>query len=263
LPQRENWKLPTKEIELTARGQPRFRGGGGSIIERVSALGRRKVTAWFFNSNRAGEFDLYVKGSNGTGSEALLLANGNRKFPAQWTRDGHFVVCRELNSRTRNEIWVLRMDGEKSNRGVPLVQFEFEEVFCQISPDGHWIAYTTEESGQREVYVRPLPSGEGRWRVSLAGGGQPRWRGDNKELFCWAMDGKIMSVEVKAGAGNKVFDPGAPRPLFEARLTPTNSNAIYEYDVAADGKRFLLNTLVGDLAQPLNAVVNWDAGLTK
>jgi len=133
------------------------------------------------------------------------------------------------------------------------------------------MAYTSDKTGQREVYVVAFPTGEGETRISTAGGQQPRWRGDGKELFFVGADRKMMSVAVTAGLtsdpGNKApLEPGAPQPLFEAHLPlPGRMTTVFEYDVTADGKRFLLDAEGGGsaLAPPLTAVVNWDAGLKK
>jgi eukaryotic-like serine/threonine-protein kinase len=129
------------------------------------------------------------------------------------------------------------------------------------------MAYTSDESGQREVYVRQFPSAEGEKRISIAGGEQPRWRGDGRELFFVGGDGKMMAVAVKAMAGPKpTFEVETPRPLFEAHLAQNAiANATFEYDVTADGKRFVLNTVAGGSASTLllNVVLNWDAGLKK
>jgi hypothetical protein len=134
------------------------------------------------------------------------------------------------------------------------------------------MAYTSDKSGQREVYVVAFPTGEDEKRISIAGGEQPRWRGDGKELFFLSADGRMMVVAVKAragsGTGNKAsFDLGAPRPLFEAHLPATfGRGAVFLYDVTADGRRFLLDTVAGSGAASrpvLNVEVNWDAGLKK
>ena len=127
------------------------------------------------------------------------------------------------------------------------------------------MAYTSDESGQREVYVRPFPVAEGQWKISIAGGEQPRWRGDGKELFFWGADGRMMAVAAKATAETKPsFEPEAPQPLFEAHLARSPSNALFEYDVTADGKRFLLVTDPRAASAPLLTVVsNWSAGLKK
>lgn len=108
-----------------------------------------------------------------------------------------------------------------------------------------------------------FPRGEGQWKVSLAGGE----RGDGKEIFFVSADGKMMAVPVKATTGAPPsFEAGAPQPLFDAHLAPSPVNDVFEYDVAADGKRFLLATIGLDIRAPapsLNVIVNWDAGLKK
>jgi len=129
------------------------------------------------------------------------------------------------------------------------------------------MAFTSDRSGRREVYVRPFPPGEGEWTVSIAGGDEPRWRGDGKELFFEAADGKMMAVPVKADAGSKPsFQAGTPAALFDAHMVPGPSNVLFEYDVTADGKRFLINTAGGTGAAaspPLTVVTNWNAGVKK
>jgi hypothetical protein len=127
------------------------------------------------------------------------------------------------------------------------------------------MAYSSDESGQREVYVRPFPASEGKWRISAAGGDQPHWRGDGKELFFAGADGKMMAVAVKASAAAKPsFEQGAPVPLFESHiLATTGTNMGFQDDVTADGKRFLVDTTTAAAATPLTLVVNWTAGLKK
>ena len=110
-------------------------------------------------------------------------------------------------------------------------------------------------------------------RFSIAGGEQPRWRGDGNELFFVGGDGKMMAVAVKTGApsgpgAKPSFEPGTPQPLFQTRLAPNNVQ--FEYDVTADGRRFLLDTIASSngaggsvSGAPLTVVVNWDAGLKK
>jgi hypothetical protein len=144
---------------------------------------------------------------------------------------------------------------------------EFQEAFGQLSPDSHWMAYTSDRSGQREVYVRPFPPGEGEWTISIAGGQAARWRGDGKELFYEAADEKIMAVPVKASFGAKPsFEAGAPVALFDAHTVHWANDFAFEYDVTADGKRFLINMTGGPgaaSAPPLTVVTNWAAGLKK
>ena len=143
---------------------------------------------------------------------------------------------------------------------------EFNEINGQLSPDSHWMAYTSDETGQREVYVRPFPAGEGRQKISIQGGEQPRWRGDGKELFFLGADGNMMAVAVKSAPGAKPsFDAGTPRPLFEAHLAQVFNDTLFEYDVTADGERFLLDVAGGSsLSAPqLDIVVNWNSAPKK
>jgi hypothetical protein len=115
------------------------------------------------------------------------------------------------------------------------------------------------------VYVRPFPAGDDQWRISIAGGEQPRWRGDGKELFFVGADGKMMVMAVKAIAQTTTFESSAPEPLFNAHLAGSPGNVQFQYDVTADGKRFLLDTIDADQpsAPLLNVFVNWDAELKK
>jgi hypothetical protein len=146
---------------------------------------------------------------------------------------------------------------------MPFLQTDFSELQGQISPDGHWMAYSSDESGSREVYVRPFPAAEGKWRISIAGGIQPRWRGDSRELFFVGADGKMNAVTVKAVSGAKPsFEASAPLPLFDAHIV--DIPVAFEYDVTADGKRFVVTTKnFAGYAPTLNVVVNWNAALTK
>jgi hypothetical protein len=215
-----------------------------------------------FTSVRRGSRDLYQKAASGAGQDELLLANGNAKFVSQWSRDGRFIVYSEFDPKTRSDIWVLPVDAGVAPKGIPFLHSEFNEHFGQLSPDSHWMAYTSDESGQSEVYVRPFPAGEGQWKISVAGGEQSHWRADGRELFFLGADGSMMAVAVKAKAGPKpTLEPETPRRLFEAHLVPGGQ----EYDVTADGKRFLLNTIAGSSASAplLDVVLNWDAGLKK
>ena len=151
--------------------------------------------------------------------------------------------------------------GQSGGKPIPFLQTEFNEFQGQLSPDSRWMAYTSDESGQREVYVRPFPASDGLWRVSTAGGEQPRWRGDGKELFFAGADGKMMAVEVKAVTEPKPsFLPGAPVPLFETHIAE-GVFLPFQYDVTAD---FLVTTNTAAASSPpLTVVTNWNVGLTK
>jgi eukaryotic-like serine/threonine-protein kinase len=180
---------------------------------------------------------------------------------ADWSPDGRFLlyVINEALA-TLSDLWVLPSDGRKPS---PFAQSRFTEQDGRFSPDGRWVAYTSDQSGAMDVYVRafsPDFSGGsagigGSVLVSRGGGTAPRWRGEGRELFYLAPDGKMMAVEVTTGPE---FKGGTPAPLFQ-----TPSGTIVG-DVTTDGKRFLLVTPVGpSAAAPFTVVLNWTAGLKK
>jgi Tol biopolymer transport system component len=109
-----------------------------------------------------------------------LLSNPNFQDPAQWSRDGQFIVYRQDDPKTREDIWVLPMAGSKKGTRFSFLQTESNELMGQLSPDNQWMAYTSDFSGSRQVYVRPFPRGERLWTISKAGGQAPRWDRDGK-----------------------------------------------------------------------------------
>jgi eukaryotic-like serine/threonine-protein kinase len=216
-----------------------------------------------FGSTRGPSIDLYQRPAGGAGQDERLFANEYPKLPSQWSRDGRFLIYHE--SKGPWAIWVLPMQGSAAERKpLPFLRTQFDELFGQLSADSHWIAYTSDESGRREVYVQPYPAGGSQWRISIAGGEQPRWRGDAKELFFEGADGMMMAVAVKGTVGAKpYFEAGVPQPLFEAHLAQPTNDVLFEYDVTSDGKRFLVDTS-GSASKPvMTVVVNWDSALKK
>src|SRR5262249_59739421 len=159
----------------------------------------------------------------------------------QWSRDGRWIVYTELDPKTRYDIWVVPMDAG-AKKPVPFLHSEFNELHGQLSPDSHWMAYTSDESGRHEVYVSPFPAGDGKTKISIAGGEQPRWRGDGRELFFVGGDGKMMAVAVTAKAGpNPTFEGAAPQLLFEKHLAQNLPGAgTGESHGTASGQRFFL-----------------------
>lgn len=215
-----------------------------------------------FASNRDGNPKMFQRLSNGTGNDELLLKTTEPTGPHDWSPDGRFILFGVLSPKTNVDLWVLPLFGDQ--KPMPFIQTEFTENQGRFSPDGRWVAYTSNESGPYQVYVQSFPTSGGKWQVSTGGGAQPQWRHDGKELFYLAPDRKIMAVEVN-GAG-PTFIPSIPKPLFEARfstLFPGPPGASY-YAVTDNGQRFLVNTLAADSAlTPFTIVLNWTAGLKR
>jgi serine/threonine protein kinase/Tol biopolymer transport system component len=211
-----------------------------------------------FSSSREGVSSLYQKIASGGGNEEVLLKSSEAKVPDDWASDGQFIVYQTLNQKTRWDLWVLPMSGEP--QPFPFLQAEFNEQQAQFSPDGKWIAYTSDESGAPEIYAQPFPASGGRWRVSTGGGCQPRWRRDGKELFYIALDGKLMAVDVKLGA---TLEARVPKTLFGTRVLSLTDFGTH-YAVTANGQRFLINSTIEETsATPISIVVNWTADLKQ
>jgi hypothetical protein len=165
-----------------------------------------------------------------------------------------------LSPKTNVDLWILPLFGDQ--KPAPFIQTEFIETQGRFSPDGHWVAYASNESGPYQVYVQSFPTSGGKWQVSTGGGAQPQWRHDGKELFYLAPDRKLMTVEINSTG--PTFVPGVPKP-FSRRvsvLSSRPSGGTY-YAVASNGQRFLVNTLAGEPALPLTVVLNWTAGLKR
>jgi len=160
----------------------------------------------------------------------------------------------------RSDIWVLALTGDR--RAFPLLETPFVESQPQFSPDGQWLAYMTNESGRQEVYVRPYSRDGERLQASTAGGGWPRWRRDGKEIYYLAPDRTLVAVPVTRQGSR--LELGAGRPLFTVRTRPQARLDAYNYDVSADGRRFLVNTFVEQsTAAAINIVINWHVPLDR
>ena len=207
-----------------------------------------------FASNRRDFNDLYVKPSDGAQEEKSASHSDTDKFPNDWSKDGKYILYTH-----REGFWFVSLPEMKDSHflKVPSVLRN-----GQFSPDGKWVAYASNETGRWEIYVTSFPAPHGKWQISIAGGEQPRWRGDGKELFYLSPDSKVMAVPVTGSAN---FDSGVPVPLF--RASPRQPIPIYDlfvYDVSRDGQRFLIITPVKETeTAPMSVVLNWPAKLTK
>lgn len=213
-----------------------------------------------WSSNREGPFHLYEKATSGAGQDALLLKSDHFKFPMDWSRDGRFIIYRQIDPKTKYDVWVLPVSPEAGEQKPFLfLQTEANETTAVLSPDGQWLAYSSDESGVYEIYVQSFPAGGGKRQVSRGGGIGPHWRGDGKELFYHAPDGKLMAVAVKGGAS---FEAGPPVALFDFR--PGGNLLAAYYSVTADGQKFLLSTIVEtEATAPLTVVLNWTDNLKR
>ena len=211
-----------------------------------------------YASNRRGTLDLYQKNADGTGAEELLLTSPQSKHVETWSPDGRFLVYTTVDSKTRFDLWLLPMTGDRTPQ--PLVHTGKTEHQVQIAPDGRWFAYTSNESGRSEVYVQAFPTPTQRWQISTAGGGDARWSADGRQLFYIAEDRQLMSVAVKSG---ETFEHGNAVPLFDTGMDPYWGTSRNHYDVTRDGRFLMMVPVVDDRASPFNITLNWTAHLRK
>jgi eukaryotic-like serine/threonine-protein kinase len=205
-----------------------------------------------FTSNRKAHWDIYQKDVYGAGGDEIVIEGGDPKNVDHWSEDERYVVYTSSGPQTQNDLWVLPL--LEGRTPVPLLRTRFNEVQGQVSPDGRWLSFASNESGTLEVYVQPFPASGARWQISTNGGAQPAWRSDGKELFYLSGDRKLVAVEVNAGSS---FEPGARKVLFQTRVSGL-VNARNHYAVTKDGQRFLINALVQDAtSQPYNVMLNW------
>ena len=232
---------------------------GSNITSRLTTDSLARGAPFWFPDSRTVGFSSYRRGSNdfyrkaiGGATDSVLFESGNPdKYPEGVTRDGRSLIFHAADT-----LFSLSLDGARAPTvlatGIPRIDQ------AHTSPDGKWITYIAPESGRFEVYVATFPAIRDRRQVSAAGGGQPRWRGDGKELFYLTEDGMVMAVAVTPGPPIQF---GTPTPLFRSPIqTPTM--VIEQWAVARDGRKFLFNafTAVGDTTtfdSPFRVVVNW------
>ena len=170
---------------------------------------------------------------------------------SSWTADGQVAAFVEGDPTTATDIWTLRLSDRKAQ---PFLKTPANEGGPVFSPDGHWLAYSSDESGPIEVYVQPYPGPGGKWQVSTNGGTEPVWNPSGKEMF-YREGNKMMSVEVSTQPS---FSAGKPKMLFEGPNLPT-PGTIANYDVSSDGQRFLMLKANEQESAPaqIHVVMNW------
>jgi len=216
-----------------------------------------------FVSDRAdGIAQIYRKDASGAGEEERLTEGGGRKITMDWSRDGRYVLFRQMGQKTGMDLWALRLDGPDSLKPFALLESPFNEGGGRFSPDGRWLAYNSNETGVSQVYVRAFPpsasGSDQKWQISQGGGQEMRWRGDGRELYWNTPDGQIWAADLQTSAGR--LQSGTPHQLFTAPIYTATSGS---FDVTPDGQRFVLLLFASQAEGSirLSVVSNWQAGL--
>jgi serine/threonine-protein kinase len=212
-----------------------------------------------FQSSKEGQLNLFWQLVDGSGGLERLTPSEYNNAPNSWSPDGQLLAFIQIDPTTGYDIWVLRMDDPSTGSGQvrkaqPFLQTPFNESAPRFSPDGRWLAYTSDESGRNEIYVQPYPGPGGKSQISTDGGTEPVWNPNGQELFYRSGD-KMMAVEIATQPG---FAAGKARMLFEGQYVPTPAT-FPNYDVSPDGQRFLMLKAAEQATAPnqINVVLNW------
>jgi dipeptidyl aminopeptidase/acylaminoacyl peptidase len=234
-------------IDVERGARTRFTSNADLDLDPVWSRDGSKI---LFRSS--GATDLYVKDAGGVQPESVVVETDATKTPCDWSPDGRYLLYAEVDQRTGADLWVAPADG--TGKPEVVVRSAFQDSQGRFSPDGRWVAFASSESGRLEVYVQGFPTATNRVTISTAGGVNPRWRGDGKELFFASVDG-MMAVDIDVSSAG-VLRAGRPVRLFQA--PPLNG-----WDVSRDGKRFLVATprdaaATGEM-MPITMMANWQA----
>jgi Tol biopolymer transport system component len=215
-----------------------------------------------FSSGRDGDAQIYVKDASGAGMEERLTDGPGIKFVLDWSKDGKYILFRQENVATGRGLMALPLQGDR--KPFPVSATQFTESTGAISPDGHWVACSSNDSGRFEIYVQAFPGSgsgvKGRWQISNGPSYDVKWRGDGKELYWEAQDGmRIMGATIEGGPQG--MKAGTPRVVVPVEFVV---GGVREFDVTPDGQRFLVVAKSLDTqANRLTVLANWPAALRK
>jgi len=208
-----------------------------------------------FASEKSKGMEILLKNSDGTGTKRELFQTEFEVYPMSWSSDGNFILAQLDDPTNGYDIWVLPLDS--TQEAYPFLNTSFQEIVPAISPDGRWLAYFSNESGNFEVYVTSFPLAGSKWQVSLNMGGLPQWSADGKELFFLDFSNNMLSAAEVDGSGSS-FKVGKVTELFKLRPFRPGTG----YDVFKDGQRFLTNPIIRNESEsPVILVINWQAEL--
>ena len=214
-----------------------------------SADGRRVL----FSSSRLGRLQIFHRPARGGVVEQPLARTADSIFPDDVTRDGRSVIYSTSLSNGQYDIELLRLSDQQTSS---VLATRFNESQARLSPDGRWMAYSSDETGRDEIFVREFSGPAVSVQVSSQGGSEPAWRGDGQELYFLSPDDRIMSVRMNV-TGSRI-EASAPAGLFQVRTAGARLPYLTHYAAVADGRRFLVNAAAGDAVPPtVSVLVNW------
>jgi serine/threonine-protein kinase len=230
-------------------------------LSRVTSEGNNGAAIWHpdgarvtYSSDRAGSMNLYDQPVDSSAPARRLTESPNAQFPGSWSADGTKLAYVESHPETQLDVWIWN---EKTGKGEPFLTTDANESGAVFSPDGRYIAYVSDETGD-QVYVRSYPGPGGMWPISIDGGREPTWSADGSELY-YRNKGWMVAVPIETGPE---FSAGAPQPLFEAPYD--EAGAFYaNYSVTKDGEFVMVRSDEENRAENLVVVLNWFAELER
>jgi len=237
----------------------------GRLVRRTFAGGSNVAPIWTpdgsqitFSSNRGGVYTLFSMPADGSGSATQLLPNDRIRFPGSWSADGRTLAFVELDPTGGSDIWITHPD--RGSKPEPLLRGPFDERDPEFSPDGHWLAYTSNESGQAEVYVRPFGTTGERFQVSADGGSEPHWSRRGRELL-YRQGNRIMAAAIETGPQFKV---STPTKVLEGSYGEDLMAGMRNWDLAPDGERFVV-VVPDEVSSPreLRVVLGWTGEVNR
>jgi serine/threonine-protein kinase len=241
----ESWDIYLYDIELGTQSRLTFEGL--NLYPVWSDEGR----AILFSSTREGTsgYDIFRKLADGSGAAEKVFASENDVFPQAVTQDGRLTLYRENNPARGRDLGIISLDGDAVSR--PYLQADWNEFAAALSPDEQWVAYSSNESGANEIYVRAFPEPAGKWQVSQGGGGQAAWSPDGGTLYYWKGD-QLFAATVRT---TPTFAVTGQRLVMSGAYSHWGLYA--NYDVHPEGDRFIMIEGSGESEDELTVVVNW------
>ena len=236
-----------------ARGLQARVTSGGTALNAIWSPDSRRLVYYSINSNQ-----IYERSATGSGQAEKILEASSTVYADDLSPDGRVLLYEETSNGHLN-LWLLPRTGGEAAKPSPYLATTSNQTNAQFSSDGKWISYTSDESGQEQVYVQSFPASEQKWQVSDTGGNFARWRPDAKELFYRAPDGKLMAAPVRAAGRGLEF--GKSVALF--RISEPVGPHTFPYDSARDGRILALTSGTEDNSSALNVLLNWRADLNK
>ena len=242
-------------VDLASRTSSRLTSTGTAERPEWTPDGRRIA---YVSGPVGGRADLWWQPADGSGAPERVATLPNTVREVSFSPDGRLAVLRADTPRLQHQVWLVPLDAERTPR--PLVVGEFDAMSARVSPDGHWLAYISNETGRNEVYVRPFPTGGGRVAVSLGGGAEPVWSPDGRALFYRTAD-HVVRVAIGVSPALTI---GRRDTLFREMLREGYRASYFHamYDVAPNGRRFVLVKSGGEAAE-LVVVTQFDTDVRR